>query len=69
MNTEEIGNEQTSAHAAHRVRIPGFISDKDIGLGDVIKQATSAVGIKPCGACQRRAAALNRWLMFSGKRE
>ena len=69
MNTEETGNEQMSVPATHRIRTPGFISDKDIGLGDVIKQATSAVGIKPCGACQRRAAALNRWLMFSGKRE
>lgn len=52
----------------HRVRLPGFISDRDIGLGDVIKRATYAVGIKPCGGCARRAAALNRWMVFSGKR-
>jgi hypothetical protein len=52
----------------HRVRLPGFISDQDVGLGDLIKRATSAVGIKPCGGCQRRAAALNRWMMFSGRR-
>ena len=52
----------------YRVRLPGFISDRDIGLGDVIKRATSAVGIKPCGGCMRRAAALNRWMVFSGKR-
>lgn len=50
-----------------RVRLPGFISDKDVGLGDVIKRATSAVGIQPCGGCERRAAALNRWLVFSGR--
>ena len=50
-----------------RVRLPGFISDEDIGLGDVIKRATSSVGIKPCGGCARRAAALNRWLVFSGR--
>jgi hypothetical protein len=51
-----------------RVRLPGFITHEDIGLGDVIKRATSAVGIKPCGGCQRRAAALNRWFRFSGRR-
>ncbi len=48
-----------------RVRLPGFLNEKDIGLGDVIKRATSYVGIKPCGGCQARAAALNRWLVFS----
>jgi hypothetical protein len=30
------------------------------GLGDVIAGATKAVGIKPCGKCQQRQAALNR---------
>lgn len=54
--------------APYRVRLPGFISDKEVGLGDVIKRATYAVGIKPCGGCARRAAALNRWMVFSGKR-
>lgn len=52
----------------YRGNLPGFISDEDVGLGDVIKRATSAMGIKPCGACARRAAALNRWLVFSGRR-
>ena len=51
-----------------RVRLPGFISDQDVGLGDVIKRATYAIGIKPCGGCERRAAALNRRMVFSGKR-
>lgn len=59
---------ETRERASHRVRLPGFISDKEVGLGDVIKRATSAVGIKPCGGCARRAAALNRWMVFSGKR-
>ena len=52
----------------HRVRLPGFISDEDVGLGDVIKRVTNAFGIKPCGGCERRAAALNRWLVFTGGR-
>jgi hypothetical protein len=51
----------------YRVRLPGFITDEDIGLGDVIKRATSAVGIRPCGGCAHRAAVLNRWLVFSGR--
>jgi len=52
----------------YRVRLPGFISEKEVGLGDVIKHATSSVGIRPCGSCTRRAAALNRWLVFSSDR-
>jgi hypothetical protein len=48
------------------VRLPGFLNEKDIGLGDVIKRVTSYVGITPCGSCQARAAALNRWFLFSG---
>ena len=44
---------RTRANAPpHRVRLPGFISDEEIGLGDVIKRATSYVGIKPCGGCE-----------------
>lgn len=52
----------------YRVRVPGFINDQDIGLGDIIKRATYAIGVKPCGGCQRRATVLNRWMVFSGKR-
>jgi hypothetical protein len=51
----------------YRVRLPGFITDEDIGLGDVIKRATHTLGIKPCGGCERRAAALNRWFVFTGR--
>jgi hypothetical protein len=53
----------------YRARLPGFVSDQDVGLGDAIKRATSTVGIRPCGGCDRRAAALNRWLVFSGRRQ
>ena len=51
-----------------RVRLPGFISDEDIGLGDVIKRATITVGVRPCSACGRRAAALNQWMVISSRR-
>lgn len=53
------------AHSPHHVRLPGFVTDEEIGLGDVIKRATAYLGIRPCGGCERRAAALNRWLVFT----
>jgi hypothetical protein len=49
----------------YRVRLPGFVSDAEIGLGDLIKQTTSVLGVQPCGRCEQRAARLNRWLAFS----
>jgi peroxiredoxin len=50
----------------HRVSLPGFLLKREIGLGDLIKRLTSALGIKPCVGCERRAAILNRWMVFSG---
>ena len=49
----------------YRIRLPGFVGDKEIGLGDVIKRATSAMGIQSCGGCLQRAATLNRWIVFT----
>jgi hypothetical protein len=51
----------------YRVRLPGFVSEEDVGLGDAIKRATSTVGIRPCDGCGRRAAVLNRWMVFSSR--
>lgn len=65
------GKEKTKARSEeaerqpHRVRLPGFINDEEIGLGDAIKRVTYAMGIKPCAGCEKRAAALNRWLRFT----
>jgi len=42
------------------IRIPIPRLKRDIGLGDAVKKVTAAVGIRPCGGCSRRAAALNR---------
>jgi hypothetical protein len=69
MNKKEVRGEggDMAERQPHRVRLPGFITDEDVGLGDVIKRATSTFGIKPCGGCERRAAALNRWLVFTGR--
>jgi hypothetical protein len=54
-------------HPAHRVGLPGFLVEEEFGLGDVIKRATAYLGIKPCGGCEKRAAALNRWLVFTNR--
>jgi hypothetical protein len=69
MSKEEARSDSTEQdrRPRHQVRLPGFIPDEAIGLGDVIKRATYAMGIKPCGGCERRAAALNRWVGFSGR--
>ena len=37
------------------------------GLGDVVAKVTKAVGIKPCGPCQKRREALNRMVPFNRK--
>lgn len=46
-----------------RLRFPHLLKN-EIGMGDVVKKATSALGIKPCSACQKRADLLNQWLTF-----
>lgn len=65
--TDSDNAQDKSDHPSHRVRLPGFISDEEIGLGDVIKRATSYIGMKPCGGCERRAGVLNRWVVFTGR--
>jgi hypothetical protein len=52
----------------YQVRLPGFGADTSVGLGDAIKRATASVGVRPCGGCRQRAAALNRWVGFTGRR-
>ena len=54
-----------SERPAHRVRLPGFLIEEEVGLGDLIKKTTYAMGIRACGGCEKRAAALNRWMSFS----
>jgi hypothetical protein len=64
----DTGRTEQDGPPAHRVRLPGFIAETEVGLGDVIKRATSLAGIRPCGSCRERAASLNRWMVFSGRR-
>jgi hypothetical protein len=62
---QSVAGPDTTEGPGHRVRLPGFLIEEEVGLGDLIKKATYGVGIKPCGACEKRAAALNRWMTFA----
>lgn len=53
-------------HNPRKIQVP-FLKG-EIGLGDAVKRVTSALGVKPCGACQRRADALNARFRLTGKR-
>jgi hypothetical protein len=67
MKNKEAGDGRSSppGRQPHRVRLPGFVREEQIALGDAIKRITYAMGIRSCGGCERRAAALNRWMVFS----
>jgi hypothetical protein len=56
---------EVEERAAHRMRLPGFLVEEEVGLGDLIKRVTYVMGIKPCRGCEKRAATLNRWMTFS----
>jgi hypothetical protein len=49
-----------SDESVRRVRLPGFLVKDEVGLGTVIGRGISAVGVRPCGGCKRRASALDR---------
>jgi hypothetical protein len=48
--------------------IIGSVPSEPVGLGQVIKGATRSVGLQPCGACERRAQRLDRWVSFGSVR-
>ena len=66
--SKELEEKDNAEGQPARVRLPGFINDEDLGLGDAIKRVTRAVGIRPCGGCERRAAVLNRRWVLTGRR-
>jgi hypothetical protein len=66
-NIESSVHPDQDEQQPHRVRLPGFITDEEIGLGDLIKRTTSYFGVQSCGGCGRRADALNRWLVFTNR--
>lgn len=49
------------------IPVPGMEPGKVAMLGDLMKRATSAMGVKPCLPCQKRAEALNRMIGFKGR--
>jgi hypothetical protein len=62
---ERESHGEDSERQPRRVRLPSFPIEDEIGLGDAIKRATYAMGVKSCGGRENRAAALNRWMVFS----
>jgi hypothetical protein len=65
MAEDEKDSGRHSKDKAFRIRLPGFVRDEEIGLGDVVKRMTYAAGFRPCGGCGKRAAALNRRVVFT----
>jgi hypothetical protein len=62
--SEQRSHENAIRPEPLRVRLPGFLIEDEFGLGEAIKRATYAIGIRPCSGCERRAASLNRWVSF-----
>ena len=50
-----------------RIRLPGLLSEGDIGLGQAVSQAAARAGFRACGGCRARAEALNHWIVFTGR--
>jgi hypothetical protein len=66
MTDQTNANDQSESFITPlRVRLPGFIRVEEVGAGDAVKRVTYALGIKPCGGCERRAASLNRRMVFT----
>lgn len=58
-----VRNTQTGQEffASNDAGVHQFAADNSSGLGDVVHRATSAVGMKRCGACAKRHAKMNGW--------
>ena len=61
---EETYLQSEKRPSARHIRLPGFVRE-EVGLGDLIKRATYAIGIPACGSCSKRAEALNRHVIFT----
>ena len=65
MKKERKAKRETNERKPYRIRLPGFLIEQEVGLGNAIQRVTYAMGIKHCGGCEKRAAALNRRIIFS----
>jgi hypothetical protein len=62
-STVRMASVKLPAQARPIIRIPAP-SQKSVGLGDVVKGVARRFGFDPCQGCERRAAILNRWVVF-----
>jgi len=64
--TETVTDSESAVHPRPlQVRLPGFVADRSVGLGDAVSSVAGAFGLHQCGGCSRRAATLNRWVVFT----
>jgi len=68
LGRERDEHQNRDGRGHHEIRLPGFVREDEIGLGDLVGRATSAVGVRPCGGCARRALRMNEWVTFSKRR-
>lgn len=66
---EKSNSSNNDEQTLYRISLPGFINGGEIGLGDAIQRTTSYFGIRPCGGCNQRAAALNKWMIFTSRKQ
>lgn len=66
MVIDNFPNEQSPQNHPQRAQfqVPVPYLSESTGLGDVIRRITEAFGVKPCGGCEQRQQALNRWAGF-----
>jgi hypothetical protein len=68
---KEAASAKTSAateREPYRLRLPGFVSDEEVGAGELVKRVTNYLHIRPCAGCEGRARWLNRRLVITGRR-
>lgn len=53
----------TRNHTLMQVRLP--LLRKPVGLGTLITHITRAAGVRPCTGCAKRAAALDKRVVFT----
>jgi peroxiredoxin len=56
--------EKTQKRPIHELHVPiKAISEQGIGVGEVVKRITNAMGFKTCQTCEQRRQKLNRWVI------